>query len=217
MLFRDLAPLDLYNYSKANKEAYQSITSFRRRAYTLNKYLLPYFTEQQIAQFRDLQKELGILISGSTAIHFFERDAGEYLDSDLDLYVNHSQCSKVGAFLLKAGYHFRPRGTQLETFEANVAHVDWLTHFIFNFFTPTSTYANPAIAGVFDFYNAADKKIQLITSKYSPVDVILHFHSSEFNNGFHSSETLLMRSRSLCNEFYHSLPCLLIIRSGNVW
>ncbi len=70
LLFRDLAPLDLYNYSKANKEAYQSITSFRRRAYTLNKYLLPYFTEQQIAQFRDLQKELGILISGSTAIHF---------------------------------------------------------------------------------------------------------------------------------------------------
>ncbi|SJL06520.1 uncharacterized protein ARMOST_09861 [Armillaria ostoyae] len=199
-LFRDLAPLDLYNYSKANREAYQSNASFRKRAYTLNKYLLPYFTEQQIAQFRDLQKELGILISGSTAIHFFERDAGEYVDSDLDFYVNHSQCQKVAAFLLKTGYHFRPRESQLETFEANVAHIDWLTHFIFNFFTPTSTYANPAIAGVFDFYNAADKKVQLITSKYSPVDVILHFHSTCVMNFITHSHAYSLYARATFGE-----------------
>ncbi|KAK0200318.1 hypothetical protein DFS33DRAFT_141992 [Desarmillaria ectypa] len=176
LLFRDLAPLDLYNYSKVNREAYRSIASFRKRAYILNKYLLPYFTEEQSAEFRDLQEELGILISGSTAIQFFERDAGEYEASDLDLYVNHRQCYKVEAFLLQAGYHFRPRRSQQESFEANASLVDRLMHFIF--FTPTSSYANPAIAGVFDFYNAADKKIQLITSKYSPVDVILHFHST---------------------------------------
>ncbi|KAK0486598.1 hypothetical protein IW261DRAFT_1456297 [Armillaria novae-zelandiae] len=187
LLFRDLAPLDLYNYSKANREAYQSIASFRKRA-------------QQIAQFRELQKELGILIAGSTAINFFERDAGEYPDSDLDLYVNHSQCRKVGAFLRKAGYHFRPRESQPETFEANLAHVEWLTYFIFNIPTPTSTYANPAIAGVFDFYNAADKKIQLITSKYSPVDAVLHFHSTCVMNFITHSHAYSLYARATFGE-----------------
>ncbi|KAK0218709.1 hypothetical protein IW262DRAFT_1050129 [Armillaria fumosa] len=200
LLFRDLAPLDLYNYSKANKEAYQSIASFRKRAYTLKKYLLPYFTEQQIAKFRELQKELGILIAGSTAINFFERDAAEYVNSDLDLYLNHSQCQKVAAFLHKAGYHFRPRESQLETFEANVAHVEWLTHFIFNIFTPRSSYSNPAIAGVFDFYNVADKKIQLITSKYSPVDVVLHFHSTCVMNFITHSHAYSLYARATFGE-----------------
>lgn len=200
LLFRDLAPLDLYNYSKVNREAYQSIVSFCKRAYTLKGYLLPYFTEQQVAKFRELQKELGILIAGSTAINFFERDAREYAGSDLDLYVNHSQCQKVGAFLRKAGYHFRPRESQLETFEANVAHVDWLTHFLFNIFAPRSAYSNPAIAGVFDFYNVADKKIQLITSKYSPVDVVLHFHSTCVMNFITHSHAYSLYARATFGE-----------------
>ncbi|KAK0451283.1 uncharacterized protein EV420DRAFT_1560053 [Desarmillaria tabescens] len=198
LLFRDLAPLDLYNYSKANREAYQSIASFRKRAYTLNKYLLPYFTEDQIASFRALQKELGILISGSTAIQFFEHDAGEYEDSDLDLYVNHSRCYEVEAFLRKAGYRFRPRKSQQETFEANAGLVDWLMNFIF--FEPTSSYANPAIAGVFDFYNAADKKVQLITAKYAPVDVILHFHSTCVMNFITHSHACSLYARATFGE-----------------
>ncbi|KAK0187090.1 hypothetical protein F5146DRAFT_1004049 [Armillaria mellea] len=179
LLFRDLAPLDLYNYSKVNKEAYRSITSFRKRAYTLNKYLLSYFAEEQITQFRVLQKEFGILISGSTAIQFFERE--EYENSDLDLYVNYRQSYAVKTFLLKAGYHFRPRSTQEQTFEANADHIAEILHP----FVPTPIHSDDysdeiagTVAEVFDFYNITDKKIQLIASKYSPVDAILQFHST---------------------------------------
>ncbi|PBK62671.1 hypothetical protein ARMSODRAFT_1024652 [Armillaria solidipes] len=181
LLFRDLAPLDLYNYSKANREACQSITSFRKRAYTLNKYLLPYFTQEQITQFRALRKKLGVLISGSTAIQFFERE--EYKDSDLDLYVNYSQGYAVKTFLLKAGYHFRPRSTQEQTFEANADRVARMVH-----------------PQVFDFYNAADKKIQLIASKYSPVDAILQFHSTCVMNFITHSHAYSLYARATFAE-----------------
>jgi hypothetical protein len=63
------------------------------------------------AEFRALQKETGMVISGSAAIQVLEN---EFWDgSDLDLYVedNHDDdknVTRVAEFILSHGYIFQP-------------------------------------------------------------------------------------------------------------
>lgn len=58
-----------------------------KRAFNLDKLLSRFFSPPEILRFRELQCSTGMLISGSTALKFFERVV--YPDSDLDLYIEH--------------------------------------------------------------------------------------------------------------------------------
>lgn len=122
-----------------------------------------------------------MLISGSTALQFFDRS--EYPGSDLDLYVEHRYAGVIGEWLQRLGYSFVPREKR-QSHKFDEAHReappgDREGQGIFS--SDGEGYFGRGVAGVFNFHQYhPDRKIQLITSLYSPLEVILHFHSSVF-------------------------------------
>ncbi|KAK7038816.1 hypothetical protein VNI00_010446 [Paramarasmius palmivorus] len=105
-LFRDLSAIDLFRFSKVNQRSNLAVKEFFRRAYRVENILLPFFTLQEIRASRILQYTYGVLISGSTALSFFEREV--HPDTDLDIYVDVRFCAIVAHFLIGSGYRYAP-------------------------------------------------------------------------------------------------------------
>jgi hypothetical protein len=119
-----------------------------------------------------------MLISGSTALQFFDRN--EYPDSDLDIYVEHRYAVHVARWLLRIGYTFVARKRQDPSLEVEFAETPCTFHEGDGVFPSEEVgYFGRGVAGVFNFHKyQPDRKIQLITSLHSPMEIILHFHSS---------------------------------------
>ncbi|KAL0568171.1 hypothetical protein V5O48_013821 [Marasmius crinis-equi] len=184
-ILRDLSFLDLRNYAKINKAAYRAVKSFYQRAFQPEKVLRPFFSLEEIRRLRILQLTIGFLISGSTALSFFERTT--YPEADLDLYVDIRYCIFAVEFLIRIGYRYEPFKTErmdqpsdvfdaLEEVIARFEAGDW------NGFE--SLYPGNDIATVFSF-ERDNKKVQIIACQASPLSAILAFHSSTcFIQGF---------------------------------
>ena len=158
--------------------------------------------------FRSLQAATGTLISGSSALQFFDRKV--WPESDLDLYAFARHRREVGRWLLAEGYRYKPAKFQHPNFEVEVKQcvVD----------RPNGIYSMPGVLAVFTFVKplpqpgptvppmrtaspiegvisateseASDEegeeggppkelKVQIIVAKTAPMEVILGFHSSE--------------------------------------
>ena len=156
---------------RTNRSINAIVTAYIKKAYDVNIILRRYFTDP--LSFRLLQAYTGTIISGSTALQFFDRDF--YPESDLDVYAPKAWGKEVGHFLLRAGYVFVPSQSQHHTFDGEMQErrvVD-----------ATATYGNfRGIAGVFNFMKIAPGgtmlKVQLMVAVRSPMDVILRYHSS---------------------------------------
>ena len=156
---------------RTNRSLNAIVTTYIKRTYDLYPILLRYFTDP--LSFRYLQAYTGTLISGSTALQFFDRSL--YPESDLDLYVPKSWAKEVGHFLLRAGYRFSPRRSQHPTFYIAIRAKRVVD--------ATAAYGHfRGIAGVFNFKKIASDgtklKIQLMVAVRSPMEVILRYHSS---------------------------------------
>ncbi|PBK75288.1 hypothetical protein ARMSODRAFT_514758 [Armillaria solidipes] len=171
-IFPLLSPLDLVCLGKADKAKKAAVELFF--ASQLKKLLSRYFTEEETNKFRLLQAEFGVLISGSSGVQFFE--CIRYPDSDLDLYVEHKHCHAVGQFLLTAGYTFIPREKQKDGFYEVLSRVSEAVRQC-EFEESMTGYHCRGIADVYDF-SRNGIQVQLITSKKSPMEVILSFHST---------------------------------------
>lgn len=179
-LIRELSPRDRLQYSKANKEACSHVESFNRRAFQVEKVLSPYFSPEEIVEFRKLQYSTGALISGSTALQFF--DCSVYPDSDLDLYVELDWCQSIADFLQRIAYTYRPTKKQPPSFDSALEYTLGLDFEhawddIDNNQEGFEGYIYNGIAGVFDFVRD-HKKVQIIACHSCVMDVILGFHSS---------------------------------------
>jgi hypothetical protein len=165
---RDLSPVERVRFAKASKEARDAVLSYNERAFRIEKILSRYFEPLEIITFRKLQFKTGLLISGSSALQFF--DCTVY-DSDLDLYVSFDRCPAVIDFLQEIGYVYRPTVAQprdlVEAFRAAVQG-----HPI------NQVYASGGISIVVSF-SRRGQQVQLIVCTYSPFQVILGFHSSK--------------------------------------
>ncbi|KAJ3838630.1 hypothetical protein EV361DRAFT_797349 [Lentinula raphanica] len=173
LILRELSPLDRYRYSLASKEAYDAVSSFNRQAYRVHHILSPYFTADQIDEFRLIQLETDFVISGSAALQFF--DLSTFEDSDLDLYIIRAwdTIALLAGFLLGVGYDYAPRRNQPRSFqEAFEADDEGRNH-------PGSNYNSRGTWGVYSFVRESDrKKIQIISCRSNLVQVILEFHST---------------------------------------
>lgn len=145
----------------------------------VGRVLSPFF--RNVDGFRAMQARTGALVSGSTALQLLDRTT--YANSDLDLYVDRRYADDVVTHLLEQeDYVFERRENQDPN--AHVA-LDSIVH-VENMYgdvepVPAMTgYLGRGIRTVLDF-TRGDKKIQLITSKKSPLDIILLFHSSASN------------------------------------
>ena len=176
MIFSCLSPVDLANFSLTCRTAYNSVKAFSRIAYDIRKLLSRYFPEDQIDAFRYLQDRTRTLISGSTALQFFDRTY--YEGSDLDLYVEGRHAKEVLYFIRDKGYVFDPRDGQPKDLDDAI---DYAADDPYRY-QDDPEYAElvNAISAVFNF-SQNGKKIQVITSRqteYSPLSIILSFHSS---------------------------------------
>ena len=143
--------------------------------------LLPFFSREEIHRLRILQYTIGFLISGSTALSFFERTT--YPDADLDLYVDIRYCIFLTEFLVRSGYNYEPYRTdtlhqpgRLE--EALEETIDRFSDEDWNGFESLYPTGNDIVA-VFSFERNS-KKVQVIACQASPLSAILAFHSSAF-------------------------------------
>ncbi|KAF9499597.1 hypothetical protein BDN71DRAFT_1441739 [Pleurotus eryngii] len=84
-------------YSLTCKAIYDEVQAYYHRNYSLNPILEPFIPSRYIPAFRRLQKENGLIISGSAALQFFTRVT--YPESDLDLYVEYARALEIGKWL----------------------------------------------------------------------------------------------------------------------
>ena len=122
-----------------------------------------------------------MFISGSTALQFFDRTV--YPDSDLDLYVEHKFRDGIAIWLEGIGYNFTPRKRfaslkeQLAFSWSDDPDPDLSPSNPF-FESKSNGYFGRGVANVYNFFRS-ERKIQLITSNHSPLEIILNFHSSK--------------------------------------
>lgn len=162
-------PATVIRFSQTCREAQLVFKSYMSRAFRLERNLSRFFSDP--LEFRRLQARTATLISGSTALQFFDRSF--WPESDLDVYVHMQFTKEVGKYLLQEGYTFIPGRIQAEDFEvASEASVIKENPDFYSF---------RGVASVFTFQKeTADDmlKVQLIVARRSGVEVILHFHSS---------------------------------------
>ena len=148
-----------------------AVRVYMTRSFSIERILQRYFF--QTLPFRYLQARTGCLVSGSSALQFFDRSF--YPDSDLDLYVSKGWAYDVGTFLLQEGYKFVRTSSQHPTFGVAVQE-DRVA-------TATAHYGNfRGISAVFTFQkrskDGTNLKVQVMAAVRSPMEVILRFHSS---------------------------------------
>lgn len=116
-----------------------------------------------------------MIISGSTALEFFDRT--EYANADLDLYVDHHFREPIILWLQSIGYTFMPRPSiGLQNLDAVLEDEAM----------PTFSVRYPNAMLVLDFIRWNPRPIiQLITSSASPLELVLNFHSSERSHCIH--------------------------------
>jgi len=94
----------LITYSLVSRQTHDTVSSYVRRRSKLDGILSPYFTPEEVLRFRELQSSTGTLISGRTALRFFDPAKFHDGDDQLDLYVNFSFRKPVTLWLQSIGY-----------------------------------------------------------------------------------------------------------------
>ncbi|KJA24234.1 hypothetical protein HYPSUDRAFT_136540, partial [Hypholoma sublateritium FD-334 SS-4] len=176
-----LSPGSLLRYSRTCKTAHSIVQDYMKRAFRVDRLLSRYFTPAEIIRFRELQHLTGALISGSTAVQFFDRDT--YPDSDLDVYVEHRFVRTLTNWLVKIGYKYTPLSDSADMATLNAA-------FAANPPEQEPT-PHPGAISIFagqDYFKSSlvlnfekrhpQRTIQLITSLICPLQCILDFHST---------------------------------------
>lgn len=179
LIFSCLSALDLIRFSFTCRKAHQCVKDYNKVAYNIQNLLSQYFPESRIDTFHELQAKTGTLISGSTALQFFERLRFE--GSDLDLYVEAKNVRDLCYFLKDCGYLFYPRERQDSDLDAAIAQKYRQARNSSD--TPHDYYHSAGIGSISSVLNFRrdGKTIQVISSREdeSPLSIILSFHSSK--------------------------------------
>ena len=193
ILFDNCSAKTLVRLLRTCRKVNDAVREYMGKRYNVDKLLARYFVDT--ASFRHLQARTGTLISGSTALQFFDRVF--YPESDLDIYTPKAWREVVGLFLLKAGYTFARNPAQHPTFESAVSEAQVVDI--------TALYGNfKGVGGVFNFVktlpNGETLKIQLIVAVRSPIEIIMRYHSSKSKTAFCSHVLFNHRLYSRRNE-----------------
>ena len=181
-----LSPKELVRYGQTSRGHNRTVNDYIQRTFRVNRVLDRYFTPTEMGYFRYLQSHSQMFISGSTALQFFDRTT--YPGSDLDIYVEHRYRETIALWLVSIGYNFRPRTGQPPCVDNAKVLLEMKKKWepdhtsvspSHPFFESISTgYFGRGVANVYNFVRG-ERKIQLITSSHSPLEIVLNFHSSE--------------------------------------
>ncbi|KDQ52179.1 hypothetical protein JAAARDRAFT_139328 [Jaapia argillacea MUCL 33604] len=190
------SPASLFYFSQTCKLARRIVTLYMKNAWNINRVLQKFFTDP--LTFRSLQARTSTLISGSTALQFFDRTT--YPDSDLDLYVYKEWTEEICRWLIRVGYVYTPKFDQDEDVlvAANVK------------ISTVRLYKMRGVYNILDFFKPRmgkpDLKIQVITAERTPMQIILHFHSTCVLNVITFEKAYSLYPRATFEERY-ALMC----------
>ncbi|KAF8315107.1 hypothetical protein F5887DRAFT_891585 [Amanita rubescens] len=136
---------------------------YSRSVFNLTRVLMPFLSvENDVQEFVKTMKGTNAIISGSTALQFFDRTYYQYADLDLYFEAKHLEVWKTQ--LIAFGYRFVPKiGNQALDVLENI-------------------YEYPSfqqIEALESFkHRSTGKVVQLMATKSSPLRAILDFHST---------------------------------------
>ncbi|KAK7445069.1 hypothetical protein VKT23_014931 [Stygiomarasmius scandens] len=178
ILIRYLTPKTRRSLATASREANIAVSSYNDRAYRLDKAYSRFLkSAAEINKFRILQYQFGVLVSGSVALQYM--DCSEFLESDLDVYVCSHSAKHVEDFFKSIGYTCSPN----RPFPVPVGDAD------------PNFYRNTGISKVLN-YERDGQKVQIVATVWSPIDVILGFHSTVVMNFLTFSHAYSLKSRN---------------------
>ncbi|RPD52517.1 hypothetical protein L227DRAFT_514713 [Lentinus tigrinus ALCF2SS1-6] len=170
------SPMTLLRFKRTCRLASLAVKDYMELSFNINQRLARFFDDPRA--FRSLQARTGILISGSTALQFFDRSL--YADSGLDLFVHKPHRREIGRWLLQSGYTFVPESYQDPDFE--------ITIFDSISLSPDDLHALDGIASMLTFVRRSatsdegctdrTRTIRLVIAENTPMDVILSTHST---------------------------------------
>lgn len=168
----------MLRFGRVSKSARHTLQSYLNRRYKLSLLLARFFSEAQTEELRTLMSSTGMLISGSMALQFFDRII--YPDSDLDLYLPLQYAWQIADWLVSAGYTYAPKKASLPT--VDIALLDATENHDRGYTgnTPSTNRGYLNATCVLDF-TATDppRKVQLMCTLRSTIELILGFHSSK--------------------------------------
>ncbi|THU97436.1 hypothetical protein K435DRAFT_965519 [Dendrothele bispora CBS 962.96] len=176
--------MDRIRYSLVSRQENRVVSSYNRRTFHIRKLLYRYLdTISDIAQFRSLQYQTGMLISGYAAVQFFDNTVCP--GSGLDVFVEIGRVEPVAKFLMEKGFVFEPDQDQLGGFEQESSMVKVLrtgNNDVHQLPVPPNlnlwNIQHPKnLAEIFNFVKDG-KRIQISTCLKTPMAVILNFHST---------------------------------------
>ncbi|KAJ3909340.1 hypothetical protein F5879DRAFT_791762 [Lentinula edodes] len=172
---------DLLTLSKSCKQTRTDVTKYKERVFSIEHAYRNFFNIEEIAQFQKLQSAIGLLVSGSIVLEFFNR---ERYNGDLDAFCNIRYCAIAGEWLTSHGYSFQPKQNQPLNFNDSFSQISNNNQ---TRLTTTDedleNYNSNTVAGVWDFIRNSSK-IQLIATCGAPLECIFSFHSTCVMNVF---------------------------------
>lgn len=177
------SPATLVHLSYVCRSLHTAVSSYITRTYDINK-LLHRFFEEHLA-FRSLQARTGALISGPTALQFFDKRTHD--ERDLEVYVRLDNAKDVAAWLVyEAGYEFQQNGVSAVS-PAGMSFAGALERAQ----NEQACRDSDALIGVFDFVNPAFgylgdsvgqlPRVRVVVASETPMQLILKSPSSEFS------------------------------------
>lgn len=107
---------DMLHFGSMDRAAHESLKEYMLSAYNFDRILSHFVPDTK--QFRELQCQTATLISGSQALHFFDRTFD--LTAPLDLFLFPGREKEIGEYLLSIGYKLAPSRDQLSTLSEEI-------------------------------------------------------------------------------------------------
>ncbi|KAF7341848.1 hypothetical protein MSAN_02040300 [Mycena sanguinolenta] len=181
-LFSLIPTRDLVQLSQTSSRIHARVNDV---CFNITRLLCRFFGDSDgVAQFRQMQRSTGTLVSGSTALQFLNRLT--WRDTDLDVYVTRGSAPAAACFIVDHGYSFQSRKSQNP-------YIDDQLDASASYRTPS--YLGRGIADVLDFHKG-DNKIQLIVASTDPMETIMSFHTTCVMNVITHDKALSLYPRS---------------------
>uniref|UniRef100_A0A8H7XLN1 Uncharacterized protein n=1 Tax=Psilocybe cubensis TaxID=181762 RepID=A0A8H7XLN1_PSICU len=166
----------LYRFSWTCKELNNRVSGYMHCAFRPENLFAPIFKPDEHLPFRLLQFKTGLVISGSTVLHFINR-ANTWIPGDMDMYVEHRYALPVLSWMMSIGFTIMPHPKYPDNATAEqilkMEKIVLQEHPLHRHYNTTGVVINLWRQGSF---------VQLITTCQSVVECILGYHSTGVMN-----------------------------------
>ncbi|KAJ3916317.1 hypothetical protein F5877DRAFT_46870, partial [Lentinula edodes] len=182
----NLTPVGLDSLSRISRGFRKATRVYKDRVFSVKTAYRGVFEDNtEIGEFQDLQGRCGLLVSGSTALGFFNHCS---YAGDLDTYCQFEASFMAGEWFISHGFTFVPTFGQANDYNVDIGRVRKLRRD-----TPQAValqvdsdireYKLNNIAVVWNFKRRS-LRVQLIATIGAPLETILSFHSTCVMNIF---------------------------------